>query len=130
MSTTLPLVSPTPTWCSRLELLRTVRTLAKVYKNAHIIAAKLCGDDPVMDRYADELKTRAETNAAQHASKKAPHYHESFGVENVPAKKGFVRDRMVYSDDPNAKSKEFGHMTPDGKWVPGQLSLVKAMGDS
>ena len=37
---------------------------------------------------------------------------------------------MVYSDDPNAKSKEFGHMTPDGKWVAGQLSLVKAMGDA
>lgn len=106
------------------------RTLAKVYKNAHIIAAKLCGDDSVMDRTAETIRSRAEANATEHASKgKGPHYHESFHVENVPAKQGFVRDRMVYSDDPHAKSKEFGHMTPKGEWVPGQLSMVKAMGE-
>lgn len=104
--------------------------MAQVYKNAYIEMAKVTGDSPVFTGFAEEIKEKASANAAAHTSNdgRPDTYAESFSVETVKAKKGYVKDRLVVTDDKNAMSKEFGHMTrgKNPKWVPGQFALIRA----
>lgn len=108
--------------------------MAKVYKRAYIEAAKLAGDSSAMDEIAEKIKDRAVSYASEHTSndRRGHTYAESFRTARVNATtQGYVQDRMIYSVDPQALSKEFGHMTKgkEPKWVPGQLSLIRAIGE-
>lgn len=105
--------------------------MAIVYKKAYIEAAHLAGESSYMDGVAEKIRARAAGYAAEHKSNdgRPDTYSESFSVEKVDGGKGgFVKDRIVVTNDKNAKSKEFGHMTKgkNPQWVPGQLSLIRA----
>lgn len=119
-------------WTLRSALERRKGLLvASVDKKAYIVAAKMTGDSVEMDVAAEAVRAKAANYASAHTSNdnRGDTYAESFKVDNVPATGvGYVRDRFVYSDDRNALSKEFGHMTKgkNPKWVPGQFSLIRA----
>lgn len=103
--------------------------MATVYKRAYIEAAHLAGESSALTAIAEGVAAKARAFASQHASKRPRgiHYHDSFSVERANATRAaYVTDRLVVSSDPQAKSKEFGHLAPNGTWVPGQLSLIRA----
>lgn len=49
------------------------------------------------------------------------------GVMHVPGGQGERAYGRVTLDDPEAMAKEFGHVTPDGKHVPGAHTLTRAL---
>ena len=104
--------------------------MPQVYKLAHVEFAKIAGDSDGFDSFAQAIKEKASANAAANSSGdgRPDTYASSFSVEEVKAKKGYVKDRMVVTDDKNAMSKEFGHMSRGKKpvWVPGQFALIRA----
>lgn len=99
--------------------------MARVYKNAHVVAAEIVGESAAMDRVADRILTTAKGIAAGHV--RTGDYLKSLNVAKVGRR---VKDRRIYSDDPDALAIEFGHMATrsDGStyWVPGQFILIQA----
>lgn len=104
--------------------------MARVYKGAHVVAAKIVGDSTALDKVAAEIIAAAHTEAARHRDTGS--YARSLKIKKVGR---HVMDRLVYSDDPAALSIEYGHATrrsanSEGppKWVPGQFILINAVG--
>lgn len=104
--------------------------MAEVYKNAAIIAARIAGNDSIMDEVAHRLLAAAIRRAVAH--RLTGDYLSNLGVANVPGKKG-VRDRIVYAKDKAAWSIEWGHTVTRGDgtsyWLPGQHILGGAIND-
>ena len=96
-----------------------------VNPKASLIAAQIASGDAVFDAAADEVAARVRANAA--GSKRTGRFFASIKVEKVSGPSG-VTDRLVYSDDPNAMSIEYGHFTDGAKpvWVPGKFAFTKA----
>lgn len=103
--------------------------MAKVYKTAGILAAKMCGESSAMDDWAGTVLGAVKAQAAKHRDTGS--YIRSLGVEEIPGKRG-VTDRLVFSDDPAALSIEFGHFAGKGEnrtWVPGKFIMINAVED-
>lgn len=110
--------------------------MASVDRNASLVAARMCGNDAVMDETAAELLALAHARALQHVLTGA--YISQLSVANVAGRKG-VRDRLVIAGDKAAVSIEYGHSVrinrgPNAlqnsmnfRWVPGQFILSGAM---
>ena len=105
--------------------------MATVYRSASVTAARIAGESQVMDDVANAVADNARALAASHNV--SGEFEASIGVERRPGKRG-VTDRIVYADDPNALSIEFGHLTRPGKdgtsqhWVEGLHILARAAG--
>lgn len=99
--------------------------MAWIDPRASLIAARIASVDAVFDAAADEVAAQVRANAA--GSKRTGRFLASIKVERVSGPSG-VTDRLVYSDDPNAMSIEYGHFTDGEKpsWVPGKFAFRKA----
>lgn len=99
--------------------------MAFVRKNASTIAAQIASEHPVFDAEAQKVATAVRAEAAKH--NRTGRFLGSIKVETVKGPSG-VTDRLVYSDDPNALSIEYGHFTAGDspKWVPGIFAFTKA----
>lgn len=98
--------------------------MASLAKNIHVTAAKLAADDPLMKSTAERVQAIAKGVATQHRD--SGEFAASIKLERGG---GRVKDWIVYSDDPNAWSKEFGHTTPKGRFVDGVHAFGKALGE-
>lgn len=96
--------------------------MAKVYKTATKAASIIAAGDPLMRQTAERVESTAKAEAAKH--KDSGDYLRSIQTARGG---GQVKDYIVYSDDPLAISKEFGHTTPDGKFVDGVHAFGKAL---
>lgn len=99
--------------------------MARVYKNAHVVAARMVGESAPMDRLAQKILAGAKGLAASHVI--TGDYIGSLKIAKVGRR---VKDRRIYSDDPDALAIEFGHAQrqADGtvRWIPGQFILIQA----
>ena len=94
--------------------------------------AIMAGKSRELDRAADAVKARVIAEASRHKLTGA--YIASIKIANVPGRQGSgtrVTDRLIYSDDPNAMSIEYGHFqgkrnTPNRKRMPGQHIFERA----
>lgn len=98
--------------------------MAKVYKNAHIAAARIAVEDPVMQARARRVHGIARAEAAKHRD--SGEYYNSIKIKRG---RGRVKDWIIYTDDELALSKEFGHAAPDGHWIDGVHAFGKALGE-
>lgn len=97
--------------------------MADVYRSAGLEAALIAGVHPEMDRAAERLASVVRSEAAK--SVKTGHFLASIKTAAVPGKRG-VTDRIVYTDDPNAWSIEYGHRDKrSGKWVEGKFAFKR-----
>lgn len=99
--------------------------MGKVYKGTGVKIAKLPGVQATLGYVAAARLVRAKSLAAAHA--KTGKYASSLEVVTTPGKKG-VMDRAIVANDPAALAIELGHMTRNGKHVPGQYILNRAIG--
>lgn len=113
--------------------------MAKVYRNAHMIAAIITSESSVFEAAGHALKREAEALAAVHRDNRPTRddvvYSESFKLKRVARRYGGeplsdVRDWLLYNDSPAAAHKEWGHYAKRrdgtrGKWVPGQRVFTK-----
>lgn len=100
--------------------------MAEVFKWVGVGVARMCGDDEIMDEVAQDLMLAVRRRAERH--RLTGEYISKLHVKNVPGKKG-VRDRIVEATDKAAWSIEWGHLSPAGRWVPGQHILGGAIND-
>lgn len=112
--------------------------MAYVYRSASLTAARICGDDPVMDIAAGMLLGLAKARAVDHILTGA--YISQLFTTRAPGKKG-VTDRLVVAGDKAAISIEYGHSVRINKgrnapqnsmnfrWVPGQFILTGAINE-
>lgn len=101
--------------------------MASVSKRAATRAAQIAGEDPAMDRKAASVAQAVRAVAARHRD--SGEFLNSIQTKS-DVRKRKVRDRVVYSDDPAAISKEFGHTvkTRAGeKFVPGMHAFSTAL---
>lgn len=87
-----------------------------------------------MDRAADATLRNARILAAAHV--KSGNYIENLSTMTVPSREpsrvGYVKDRLIVSDDPASPSIEWGHLVRFKnarrvRWIPGQHILTRAM---
>ncbi|WP_269929105.1 DUF5403 family protein [Kocuria massiliensis] len=95
----------------------------QVFKRSGTMVAKMVGDSSLFTAEADKLAVEVKGNIAPHND--TTEFFNSIKVGNIKGQKG-VTDRMVYSDDPHALSKEYGHKTPNGGKVDGIHAFAKA----
>lgn len=109
--------------------------MAYVSENAGPHAAVIAGQSSQMDRAADAVLRNARVLAAAHVN--TGNYIKNLSVMTVPSRQpsrvGYVKDRLVVSDDPASPSIEWGHMVRYKnarrvRWVPGQHILSRAAG--
>lgn len=98
--------------------------MARVYKNAHVEAARIASNDPIMKARAERVHGIARAEAAKHRDS-----GEYFNSIKIKRGGGRVKDWIIYTDDPVALSKEFGHARPDGRWVDGVHAFGRALGE-
>lgn len=103
--------------------------MAQVFKGVGTRLAKLSPIQPLLDEAADEIKAKAQANAA--VRKESGEYSDAFRVRNVRGEKG-VRDRLVENTHPASAIIEYGHFAEKkdgtlGQWVPGQFNLTRAI---
>lgn len=103
--------------------------VAEVYPIAGILAARIAGEDPEMDRVARTLQGLVKSEAAKH--RLSGQFGASIIVQRARGKRG-VMDRIVVATDPLAAIKEFGHriVTKDGDevgYVKGMHTMAKAI---
>jgi hypothetical protein len=100
--------------------------MGRVYKYAGLEAAKIAGKLPQMDATADRVMLAVLAAGGPHF--KTGQFAKSIKTANVRGRNG-VRDRIVYSTDPNLWSIEFGHWYVNRKtklksqWVQGLFIL-------
>ena len=105
--------------------------MAKVHRNAGLLAAQIAGFDPEMDAAAERVKAEIQERAARHHDTGA--FAESFDVRADLYRERGVMDRVVESDDPAALSIEYGHFTRRSKgrrlrrFVPGLMIVNEAV---
>lgn len=97
--------------------------MARVNKNAALLAARIAGEMPEMDAAATRVASAVRAEAAKHRDTGA--FQSSIQTGRVRGKKG-VTDRAVWTDAPDAWPIEFGHTTPAGTRVPGQFVFTNA----
>ncbi len=88
--------------------------MAIVDPSAGILAARLAGDDPIMDAVAAEVLLRVQANAAARGDTA---FASSLSARKVAGRNG-VKDRIVVATDPLAAPKEFGHVVRNEKDGP------------
>lgn len=98
--------------------------MAKVYKEAGIVAARIASESDEMDKGARKVRAKVERLADQHIDTGA--FKDSLESGPVQGPNG-VTDRAVWTTDPNALSIEFGHMH-EGKFIPGLFIFNRAKG--
>lgn len=98
--------------------------MASVNPRVNPVVAKLVADAPELKKVADVVYDTARATAAEHAD--SGEFERSIKVTRGG---GQVRDWIVYSDDPAALSKEYGHTTPNGRFIPGIHAFGKALGE-
>lgn len=96
--------------------------MATIYSNVELEAAKIASLSPVMDQVATEAATMARTLAPRRTNL----FASSIGQTVVYTKRG-VKDRLVYSTDPEANIIELGHLTPSGNWVAGHFVFKRVL---
>lgn len=92
--------------------------MAKVYKNAGLEAARIAGRHREMDHAAAKVLSAIKAEAAAHTDTGA--FAASFSVSDAMYTHRMVKDRVISSDDPNALSIEYGHLTRRGA-APGHV---------
>lgn len=97
--------------------------MARVNKNAGILAAKIAGEASEMDAAIATVESAVQSEAARH--RRTGEFQTSIKSGRVKGKRG-VTDRAVWSEDPAAYSIEYGHTTPAGTDVPGKFILTNA----
>lgn len=109
--------------------------MARVYDRAAYEAALIAGNMPEMDAGAEKVLAAVRENATEHHDTGA--YQASLHVERVPAAKPSrhgskrVTDRLVWTDDPDAISIEYGHLqgeqgSGERKFIPGLFIFNRA----
>ena len=109
--------------------------MARVYERAAYEAALIAGNMPEMDEGAEEVLAAVRELAAEHRDTGA--YRESLHLTREPAVKPSryggkrVTDRVVWTDDPNALSIEYGHLqgergSGERKFIPGLFIFNRA----
>jgi hypothetical protein len=101
--------------------------MASLGKNVGIKAARIAGGDRAMDAMASRVESLVIGAAANHRDSGT--FIHSIQTQRVTGPRG-VEDRRVFSDDPAALAKEFGHTTPAGTWVPGIHAFGQALGQA
>lgn len=97
--------------------------MARVNKDAAIVAARIAGEDSAMDRALSEVVAAVKSEASRHRDTGA--FMRSIDSGRVAGKRG-VTDRAVWADDVASWSIEFGHRAPDGSHVPGKFIFSNA----
>lgn len=97
--------------------------MARVSKNANILAARIAGQDPEMDAAMHRVERAVQSEAVKHRD--TGDFQSSIRSGRVRGKKG-VTDRAVWSDDQAAWPIEFGHVTKGGTHVPGAFIFSNA----
>lgn len=108
-----------------------------INRNASLVAARIAGDEPIMDVAAAMLLAIAKARATEHIL--TGEYISKLSMRKARGKKG-VKDRLVVAGDKAAISIEFGHSVrtnrtkknrnqPNFKWVPGQFILTGAINE-
>lgn len=100
-------------------------SMAKVGRLVGLKASRIAGKDRAMDAMAERIESLVIGVAAGHRD--TGEFIDSIHTQTTTGPAG-VSDRRVYSDDGLAITKEFGHTTPDGKWVPGMHAFGQALG--
>lgn len=98
--------------------------MASVNPMIHVKAARIAADDPLMQATARRVQAIAKRVANQH--RRTGQFADSIKITRGG---GRVRDWIVYTDDPLAISKEFGHTTPTGRFVGGIHAFGTALGE-
>lgn len=109
--------------------------MARVYERAAYEAALIAGNMPEMDEGAEKVLAAVRELATEHRDTGA--YRESLHLTREPAVKPSryggkrVTDRVVWTDDPNAVSIEYGHLqgergSGERKFIPGQFIFNRA----
>lgn len=89
--------------------------MAEVDRNLESYLAHLPAVRTEIRALAEERAARMRTVAA--SRQKSGDFARSFKVEHGST------DSVIYSDDPNALSKNYGHTAPDGTFVGGVHAL-------
>ena len=98
--------------------------MASVNASVNRLAARLATQDPLMKATADKVQAIAKREAAKHVD--SGDFESSIKQTRGH---GYVRDFIVYTDDPLAITKEYGHTTPGGRFVPGIHAFGIALGE-
>lgn len=98
--------------------------MASVDPKVNVLAAEIAADDPLMRSTANAVLTAAKAAAARR--KDSGQFLQSIKLTRGG---GRVRDWVIYSDDPDALPKEFGHTTETGRFVPGIHAFGQALGE-
>jgi len=97
--------------------------MARINKNANILAARIAGEDSEMDSAISRVEAAVRSEAAKHRD--TGNFESSIDSGRVLGEKG-VTDRAVWADDPASWSIEFGHTTRSGTDVPGKFIFSNA----
>lgn len=98
--------------------------MASVHPKVGRVVAIEVANDPALKKVADVVYDTARSVAAKHAD--SGEFERSIQMTRGG---GRVHDWIVYTDDPAALSKEYGHTTPNGRFVPGIHAFGQALGE-
>lgn len=107
--------------------------MAELFDNAELAFAAIANDSDYMDRLAEDFAERVRGFIAPHRDDTdGDHYADSIHVGKAESgRHGVGHDRVIYSDDPLAVVKEFGHVVVShgeiAGFVPGILAFRKAI---
>lgn len=94
--------------------------MARVYDNAELEFAKAASEMPGFAAAAAKVEARVKANAPVREGD----FRASIKTEVVTTPRG-VKDRLVYSDDPQAYIIEFGYLSKNG-WQKGHFAFSNA----
>lgn len=97
--------------------------MAKVNKNAGVLAARVAGEMAEMDAAMRRVRGAVEAEASKHRDTGA--FQSSIESGRVRGRSG-VTDRAVWTDAEDAWPIEFGHTTERGTEVPGKFIFSNA----
>lgn len=93
--------------------------MAKVYKNAHALAALVAAEMPEMDAIPAKIADAVREEAAKH--------RDTGDLErSIHVERGKI-DRRIVTDDPAQWSIEYGHLTEDGEDVPAKFVFTNVV---
>lgn len=98
--------------------------MATVFRSVGVVTARMGGDSLEMTAAAEAIAAKARALAGQH--RVTGDLAGSIGVALIAGKNG-VTDRIAYTDDPAARSIEFGHTTKGGKHVAGLHIMARSI---
>lgn len=91
-------------------------------KNVELEFAKVASHDTAMDQAARKVESAIKAQAP--VDKGA--FINSIKTTTVRTPRG-VKDRVIYTDDPQAHIIEWGHISRSGRWVPGAFTFSRGL---